>query len=104
MTVQLDRRLGHKVSTLMNRVTDHVGVLHRFERLIQAGRDILLSAGWDGRRFKSFKPGGSQCVRLRNEALALLKELWTEQGEPYRRLEALLQSPGVSANGSGMVE
>jgi hypothetical protein len=88
----------------MCRVTDDLRVLHEFDRLIQIGRDILISAGWDGRQYAAFKPGGSQCSRLRHDTLTLLKSIWGERCECYRRLHALVHAADANTNGYHMAE
>lgn len=73
-------------------------ITQQFTRLVDEGRKILQSSGWDGDKFRQKHPSEMEYFRFRTEALNLIRRSCGEDSDHYKELRRLLESANASMN------
>jgi hypothetical protein len=73
-------------------------ITQQFTRLLDEGRKILQSSGWDGDKFRKKHPSEMEYFRFRTEALNLIRRSCGEDSDHYKELRRLLESASASIN------
>ncbi len=73
-------------------------ILEKFRQLVEEGRNILLSLGWNGHQFKSSFPKHEDYLRFRTEALNLIARACGKDSDHYQELRRLAESKESATN------
>jgi hypothetical protein len=74
-------------------------ISQRLGQLIAEGRQILEKYGWDGFKYKALNPPYDVYLRIRTEAMNLVRRSCGENSDHYRELRRLADSNDSANNG-----
>ncbi len=80
-------------------MTNYELVKQRFQKLTEEGREIVARAGWDGREYSRHHPSYDSYLRLRTEAMNLVRRSCGEDSDHYRELKRLAETKESANNG-----
>ena len=74
-------------------------LLNELRQLIQRGREVLYSCGWNGKVYTAFKPGGIEVLKFRAQALGLMRQVFGESSRHHCVLKELAQDRSAAERG-----
>ena len=74
------------------------------ERLIQRGREMLISCGWNGERYAAFRPGGIEVLKFRSQSVSVVRRTFGERGGFLAELRACIEDRRAPERGYHIVE